>query len=241
MSLKDELIKKGFIPQKDTKRSEKEKEIKESSSIIEPSINGITRYYIEKLSAKESYQESILHANQWLSALHDNGFRKIIEAEFGEREKAVELVADPISQNEIEDIERQFGFTLPPSYKDFLKEIGAVSFYNNWSDKTTSPMDLVNSSLKYLSSDVTFEDLAKEYPDSWRKGNPQIIRVCRYHGSDNHIICRNIRDKHDESPIFLVFHDDGEFYGGAPNFNQWFVEAVCGMMEYIVQNLPKGQ
>ncbi|WP_342375257.1 SMI1/KNR4 family protein [Myxococcus stipitatus] len=214
---------------------------------MQPTSLGALREHFQE-HGPESFAEALSRGNTWLAELKSAGHSAALEAEFGECEQAV-VQGRPVEPALLEQVERELGFALPPSYRDFLSRVGSVSFLNAWWDATTPPEMLVSHSRSLMDRSHDF---------AWRASalfrgieSPRLLRVCDHHNGDDWFYVCDFRDAAGEAPLYLGFHEDSELYqgpdprellaGAAPRkpaprfarFEQWLSERVDLMIDEV--------
>ncbi|WP_338864704.1 SMI1/KNR4 family protein [Myxococcus stipitatus] len=216
---------------------------------MRPSSLGSLREHFQE-HGHETFSEAISRGNTWLAELKAAGHGAVLEAEFGDCARAVEQGA-PVEPSLLARAEAELGFEFPPSYRDFLLQVGSVSFLNSWWDATTQPERLVASAR-------TLMDRNNGFP--WRDSvlfqgmeAPRLLRVCDHHNGDDWFYICHFRDAAREAPLYLGYHDEPELHhgpdprelaelgrAGAPRlarFEQWLSTRVDMMLDEVHDRL----
>lgn len=200
-------------------------------------------------SRDETFRAAIDRGNAWLKAAAEAGHADSIEEEFPRCDVAVRVVGEPLSEGELAAVERELGCRLPPSYRAFLGEIGAVAFLNPWWDETTPKARLVSSSQRLTNPDCDFD---WRQDSRWASLSPApLIRVSDHHNGDDWFYVMAARDEAGEAPLVLGFHDGPQLQfasgldrpapEGHDRFERWLSAQVNRTIQFVTEKTTKAQ
>ncbi|MEV0299210.1 SMI1/KNR4 family protein [Nocardia sp. NPDC050710] len=195
---------------------------------------------------QESFRSAIDRGNAWLEAVVAAGYEEAIVAEFGECDEAVRVVGEPASQEQIRGIEAELGCALPPSYRRFLCEVGAVAFFNYWWDETTE-IDAVARISKVLTDPAT--DFGWRDDPIWHSlPTAPLVRVCDHHNGEEWFYVTAAHDSAGEAPLVLGFHDEPDLYfadalhnppATHATFEHWLSDQVDRTITFVTDRVSR--
>ncbi|MCP3136002.1 SMI1/KNR4 family protein [Pyxidicoccus xibeiensis] len=192
-----------------------------------------------------SYREQVAAMNAWFAELlrrePDAGARV-----FGGRTEAVSLVGKQATLPELEAAEKALGVKLPPSFAEFLLELGSVSFLNPWDDATTAVGRLAAASAS-LEAEVAltaerFIRAVAQDGTSLDPGAPRrLLHVADHENGEAVFALCARRTAAGEAPVFLRRHDEpDELYDASSDFREWFRERLARLQDELQLRLKKG-